>query len=285
MTTSQIAPPQIYILPQPFRGFFSKAVHYKGFLIMGHEDVSDVALIEAHRRISYALHKAPEVLANLLHAKAEYHIIGLKQKTSDLPQHRFRGRRKPRPGIFSFDQRVRGQGGLFSSCGEENLLPEREGLDLRDVCIHEFAHGLMDFGFDAAMRDAVKAQYLASKNHWAATWARTNSDEFFAEMSTWYCGSEGDGGYMDPYPERGPGWLAQFDPSTFELLDAIYQGRFVPQTYLPNMYVSPRLYGTATTAFELLGVSREQSIAEGDSKFAERVFAHAEKIKDISHRL
>jgi hypothetical protein len=113
MTASHIEPPQIYNLPQPFRGFFSKAVHFKGFLIMGHEVVSDVAFIEAHRRISYALQNAPEVLANLLHAKAEYHIIGLNQKTSDLPQHRFRGRRKPRPGIYSFDQKVRGQGGLF----------------------------------------------------------------------------------------------------------------------------------------------------------------------------
>lgn len=285
MAASDVEPPQIYKLPQPFRGFFSKAVHYKGFLIMGHEDVCDVAFIEAHRRISHALMNAPEVLANLLHAKAEYHIIGLKQKTSDLPQHRFRGRRKPRPGILSFDQKVRGQGGLFSSCGEENLLPDREGYDLRDVCIHEFAHGLMDFGFDGGIRAAVKEQYLGSKTHWAATWARTNFDEFFAEMSTWYCGSEGDGGFMYPYPERGPGWLKQFDPSTFELLDAIYQGKFVPETYFPNMYVSQKLYGTATTAFELLGVPREKCIGEGDPRFAERVFAHAEKIKNISHRL
>ncbi len=252
---------------------------------MGHADVCDAAFVEAHRRISYALKNAPEVLANLLHAKAEYHIIGLKQKTSDLPQHRFRGRRKPRPGIVSFDQRVRGQGGLFSSCGEENLLPDREGFDLRDVCIHEFAHGLMDFGFDDAMRAAVKQQYIESKEHWAATWAKTNSDEFFAEMSTWYCGGEGDGGVMDPYPGRGPEWLEQFDPSTFSLLDAMYQGRFVPQTYLPNMYVSPKLYGTATTAFELLGVPMEAAINEGDKKFGDRVFAHAEKIKHISHRL
>jgi hypothetical protein len=78
MTSSHIDPPEIYRLPTPFRKFFSKAVHFKGFLIMGHEDVSDVAFVEAHRRISYALKNAPEVLANLLHAQAEYHIIGLR---------------------------------------------------------------------------------------------------------------------------------------------------------------------------------------------------------------
>ncbi len=257
MTSNQIEPPVIHTLSPPFRNFFSKAVHYKGFLIMGHEVVSDEALIEAHRRISHALSGMPEVLANLLHARAEFHIIGLNQKTSDLPQHRFRGRRKPRPGILSFDEKVRGQGGLFSSCGEENLLDGREGFQLRDVCIHEFAHGLMDFGFDDVIRAAVKEQYLLSKALWAACWARTNSDEFFAEMSTWYCGSEGDGGTMDPYPERGPEWLQRFDPGTFELLDSIYQGRFVPKSYFPNMVVSPMLYGSATTAFDLLGVPRE----------------------------
>lgn len=223
---------------------------------MGHEVVSDESLIECHRRISHALKGMPGVYKNLLHAKAEFHIIGLDQKTSDLPEHRLKGRRKPREGILSFDQKVRGQGGLFSSCGEENLLANREGFDLRDVCIHEFAHCLMDFGFDDIIRQAVKERYLQVKSHWSACWASTNFDEFFAEMSTWYCGSEGDGGRMDPYPERGPEWLKQFDPGTFELLDDIYQGRFAPASYFPAMRLN-RCYADAITAYELLGIPED----------------------------
>jgi hypothetical protein len=243
--------PTVRKLSPPFRKFFSKAVDYNGFLIMGHEVVSDESLIEAHRRISHALHAMPGVFQNLLHAKAEFHIIGLQQKTSDLPEHRFKGKRRPREGIWSFDQKVRGQGGLFSSCGEEGLLADREGLDLRDVCIHEFAHCLMDFGFDDVIRAAVKEQYERSKALWSATWARTNFDEWFAELSTWYTGSEGDGGTMDPYPDRGPEWLRSFDPESFELLDSIYQGRFAPACYCPQVTFSKKLYGDAITAPEL----------------------------------
>ena len=222
---------EIKRLEPPAQGFFSKQLVIHGIPILAHADVSDAALDEAARRLERLLGRAPRIAANLAALGTQVHIIGRDQACSDLPEFRhLKG--KPFDGDLTIDQRGRGYGGLFCSCGEENLLllesdPYR---DHRDICSHEFAHGILDFALSPEIRDRVEAQWRASvaAGRWGGTYAATNAGEFFAELTMWYVGSRGDYGQLDPRPEPGPRWLRTYDPEAYALLDGIYSGRLEP---------------------------------------------------------
>src|SRR6516164_709539 len=142
----------------PERGFFSKEVDYDGIKIKAAEVVADGALFEARRRLDMLLGNMPEVKENLRNQTAELHIIGKDQVTSDLPEHRhlkgnknFDAKRQ-----LDIDARTRGVGGLFASVGEENLLflPNDRYYE-RDICVHEFAHTIMQCGLDDRIRSNI----------------------------------------------------------------------------------------------------------------------------------
>ncbi|MCX5684751.1 MAG: hypothetical protein NT049_13830 [Planctomycetota bacterium] len=138
----------------PEQGFFSKELKVRGIRILAHADVSDAAIDEAARRMDLQLSRCPEIAANMAARGAEMHIIGKDQQVSDLPEHRhLKG--KPFDGTKTVDERARGLGGLCSSCCEENLLmlPTDRWKDHRDICKHEFAHGILSYGVTRDIRD------------------------------------------------------------------------------------------------------------------------------------
>jgi len=215
----------------PEAGFFSKELQVRGIRILAHADVSDAAVDEAARRLDVELSRCPEIAANLVAAGAEMHVIGKDQQVSDLPEHRhLKG--KPFDGKKTVDERARGLGGLMASCCEENLLmlPSDRWKDHRDICKHEFAHSILSFGVTRDIRDKVEAQRKKSlaAGKWKGTYAGTNDQEFFAELSMWYFGTRGDYTNIEPPPSPGPQWLKVYDPEAYALLDDIYSGRLVP---------------------------------------------------------
>ena len=131
--------------------------------------------------------------------------------------------------FFDIDERTRGVGGLSASCGEENLLklPSDRYRDHRDICRHEFAHTVFDYGLSPEVRAMAETQYAASikARIWKTAYASTNANEFFAELTMWYFGSRGDFGRIEPRPKEGREWLRKYDPDGFALLDAIYTGK------------------------------------------------------------
>ena len=233
-TTAVVRPQvigEIERLDPPAQGFFSRQLVMHGIPIMAHADVSDAALDAAARRLDRLLARAPRIAANLARLGTQLHVIGKDQACSDLPEYRhLKG--KPFDGNLTIDERGRGYGGLFCSCGEENLLflesdPYR---DHRDICSHEFAHTVLDFALSPEIRDRVEAQHRQSlaAGRWAGTYAATNAGEFLAELTMWYVGSRGDYGTLDPPPEPGAHWLRRYDPEAYALLDDIYGGRLEP---------------------------------------------------------
>ena len=88
--------------------------------------------------------------------------------------------------LTDIDKRTRGMGGVYASCGEENLLrlPTDRYSGGSDICIHEFAHTIMDYGFDAAIRKKIDAEYHSalSKGLWKDAYASTNPQEYWAEI-------------------------------------------------------------------------------------------------------
>jgi hypothetical protein len=133
-------------------------------------------------------------------------------------------------------------GGLHTSCGEENLLKlEKDRYRGRDICVHEFAHNILGSGVSHEVREMVSAQYRRSLDHglWVGSYAGSNLDEFFAELTMWYFGTHGDLGMNGPKPANGRAGLKAYDPEAFKLLDDFYSGRLEAGTPIAASKTNP----------------------------------------------
>ena len=216
------------------------------------------------------LNRAQQAKANLREWQAELHLIGRDQQTSDLPELRsFRGKDWDKRTHQDFDQRTRGVGGLYASCGEENLLdlPSDRYRGGSDICVHEFAHTVMEFGLDDALRSDVAEQYRRATGAglWSRLYAATNPREYWAELSMWYFGAHGHRGTTGP--ADGGAALAADDPVGYALLDRIYSGRLIPAA----VTISPVHVVTATGELHSFGgAGGAQLVLRNDSS---RTFA------------
>ncbi|MCX6878458.1 MAG: glycoside hydrolase family 127 protein [Verrucomicrobia bacterium] len=231
--------PAIQPISPPEQEFFAKQLDYHGIPIKAHAVVSDAALREAYQRLDLLLQQQPVVLANLVKAGAELHIIGKDQVTSDLPEHRhMKGKPIDSYGGKTVDERTRGLGGLLTSCGEENLLRlDKDHYRGRDICLHEFAHNVRNAGMTPAVRKQFDEQRERSlKNQlWVGSYAGSNPDEFFAELTMWYFGTFGDMGMAGPKPGNGKEGLRKYDPEAFALLDDFYSGKIKVEAVEPRV--------------------------------------------------
>ncbi len=219
----------IVLLDPPEQGFFAKRLDFHGIPIKAHKVVADAALYAAYDRLALELVHLPRVVSNLVAAGVELHLIGRNQVTTDLPEWR-QDKGKPLAEYHGLtrDQRTRGMGGRLTSCGEENLLKlEQDRYRGRDICLHEFAHAIRNFGVPRDVRTRFDEQYRRSLDHgrWQKSYAGSNPDEFFAELTMWYFGTHGDLNMTGPKPENGPDGLKHYDPEAFALFDDFYQGR------------------------------------------------------------
>jgi hypothetical protein len=221
--------PAIFLLEPPEKNFFAKCLIFRGIPIKAPADVADEALFAAFERLSMLLSNQPTVISNLAVAGAELHIIGRDQVTSDLPEHRhLKGKKLEEYHGLTVDERTRGLGGLLTSCGEENLLNlEKDRYKGRDICVHEFAHNIRQHGIPRQVREGFDEQYRKSleKGLWQKSYAGSNPDEFFAELTMWYFGTHGDLHMTGTKPENGRAGLKNYDPEAYELLDEFYSGR------------------------------------------------------------
>jgi hypothetical protein len=232
--------PILRIVP-PEKGFFSKRLDYREIPIKAHQDVSDDALLECRSRLAMMLKMLPSICRSLREAKAELHIIGRNQVTSDLPEWRH-AKGKPFDGKLTIDERTRGMGGLLTSCGEENLLKlPADRYHGRDICVHEFAHNIQDCGMTDAVRAKFREQFHHSlaKDLWKNSYAGSNEHEYFAELSMWYWGTHGDLAMHGKKPADGSAGLKAYDPEAFALFDDFYCGKLEDKPALPENHAPP----------------------------------------------
>jgi hypothetical protein len=230
------AKPEITRLNPPEKNFFSKQLVFRGIPIKSHEVVADEALFAAYDRLTLLLgHLPPTIIANLVTNKVELHIIGKDQVTTDLPEwQRDKGKPLAEYHGLTRDQRTRGMGGRMTSCGEENLLKlEKDRYHGRDICLHEFSHAVRNYGMDPELRTRFNVQYTNSlaKGLWVKSYAGSNPDEYFAELTMWYFGTHGDLTMTGPKPENGTEGLKKYDPEAYQLFDDFYQGKFSVKPY------------------------------------------------------
>jgi alpha-glucosidase len=256
-STAAPAPPPgpspIILIEPPEKEFFSKRLDFHGIPIKAHRSVADEALTAAYDRLallfSDLLDRQPAVLSNLVARGAELHIIGRDQVTTDLPEWRHdKGVKLAEYGGLTRDERTRGMGGLLTSCGEENLLklsPDR--YRGRDICLHEFSHCLLNFGCprDIKTRFAEQRRRSLAQGLWVNSYAGSNADEFFAELSMWYFGTHGDRGMKGPKPADGREGLKNYDPEAFGLMDDFYGGRIEIKRLPPKALAEKKPEGTS----------------------------------------
>ena len=227
--SNAIQRPSIQPISPPEGDFYAKRLDYFGIAIKAPTNVVDEALFAAYDRLSMMLSNLPSVRVKLAKAGAELHIIGRDQVTTDLPEWRHdKGKPLAEYHGLTRDQRTRGMGGLMTSCGEENLLRlEKDRYRGRDICVHEFAHNILGHGVSREFRQKVREQHRRSLDRglWVGSYAGSNLDEFFAELTMWYFGPHGDLTMKGPKPANGPEGLKAYDPEAFALLDDFYSGR------------------------------------------------------------
>jgi len=216
----------------PVQGFFAKSLDCEGIPVRSSAAVEDRALQIACDKITRMLAGIPEAREQLARSGAELHIIGRDEQTSDLPEFRDqRGRTyvDNTGHATTIDERTRGKGGLLTSCGEENLLrlPSDRYRGGNDICIHEFSHAIMGFGFGNVQRRAIRDQYERAMRSglWRGSYAATNAAEYWAELSAWYFGFHGSRRIEGQLPGDGPEGLRSYDPEGYFLLDRLYNGR------------------------------------------------------------
>lgn len=221
--------------------FYRKVIYSQGIPIKSAEAVDDEALVIASTKLNRMLCGNMSIVSNLKEHGAELHVLGRNQRTTDLPAYsHFKRKRLGRSSPL--DTKYRGSG-LYATCPEENLLElagdRYAGFDL---CSHEFAHVIYTFGTDSEFRERFRQHYRATikSGLWSGCYAATSDEEFFAELSTWYFGSLGDCGNLEPKPERGPDWLERYDSESFDLLDELYGGELL-QKLNPGVLIQPQL--------------------------------------------
>lgn len=224
----------------PKEGFYSKLLNCNDILIRSSDVVDDKALFVAAGKIRRMLAHMPVALKHLVKNGSELHIIGKNQQTSDLPEFRNqKGVKFMDNGIETdIDQRTRGMGGLFASCGEENLLNlpgDRYGGG-SDICSHEFAHTIMAYGLDNVLQEKIKARHkqALAEGLWKGAYAGSNPEEYWAELSMWYFGMHGEFLRGTKLPAAGAKGLKAYDAGGYALLDSIYSGKLQPKEIVPG---------------------------------------------------
>ena len=213
----------------PEEGFYAKVLDCMGIPIKSSSVVPDDALYAASDRLRFMLAKLPDAVRRLRAAGCEVHLIGRREPATSLPEMRhLKGllvKAQPDEPWQPVDRRLRGVTSLFAIIPEENLrYLIRDDLRGTDVAVHELAHMIMNFGLNEGTRQAIGAQYrrAMSKGLWQKKYAHENTDEYFAELSTWYFAAHGD----DPNGAVGIGreGLRAYDSAGYALLDRIYSG-------------------------------------------------------------
>lgn len=223
--------------------YYRKHADANGYPILGSAKVSDVALAIVRDQVNYLLGHRPDIREEMIARGARIVIMAETEYTMDIPEQR--GWTVPKyldprlttgerasyyePGGLAsrsselyWNTRARGMGGTLTSCAEENVLgfygTRYWGSN---ICVHEFAHGIMGAGIGNAdpqwFQEIVDA-YKAAKAtcgpdsvpalRTARGYGGNTFNEYWATGLEWYVGNQG----------RDRRELKATDPRLYELI-------------------------------------------------------------------
>ncbi|MBA7524246.1 hypothetical protein ES705_16383 [subsurface metagenome] len=227
--------------------FYEKYVDAMGIPVIASAAVSDTALLVARDIIIHMLSDRPDILRALVQSGQKVGIIGHAQQMSDIPEYKnlkkpaFGDRRLTAKEIAEYDKirkmtdqeywnkRARGLGGVYTTCGEENLLGLPGTCYFGEhILVHEFAHAIhRGIGaIDPELTDDINQAYADAMalGLWKGHYASTNPGEYFAEGTQFWFWSNHE--YKDgDKVVYSPLGLRTYDPKLYDLLSRVYPSR------------------------------------------------------------
>lgn len=211
--------------------FYQKGLVLEGFPIVASNEVRDEALLEAGFIVQHMLVNRPDILRAMAANNVRLAIMGVNQRTRDIPEHSDLGE--------FWDRRARGVGSTPQrpavSAAEENLLNlPGDPYRTENILIHEFAHAIHEMGmntidptFERRLNEAYKA--ALEKGLWKGTYAAVRVGEYWAEgVQDWFnCNAEGNGihNHVNTRAE-----LQEYDPALAALCQEVFGDN--PWTYV-----------------------------------------------------
>lgn len=227
--------------------FYRKYADANGYPVLASAKVPDAALAIVRDMVNYMLAYRPDIRDTMVANGARIGIMAETEYTMDMPEQRNwtvpryldprltpqeRARYYEEGGLGSlspegyWNGRARGMGGTFTTCAEENVLGYYNTRYWgTNICVHEFAHGIMGAGIgnaDPQWFQAIVDAYKSAKDACLVTtngYGGNTFNEYWATGLEWYVGNGG----------RDRSALKQADPTLFELIS-----RLIPEDkYLP----------------------------------------------------
>ncbi|TDE17187.1 glycoside hydrolase [Dyadobacter psychrotolerans] len=242
--------------------FYRKYCDAQGIPILSSDKTPDDALLVARDIVNYMLAKRTDIRESLVQKGARVLIIAFAEGEMDLPERRnwkkpARDDRRLTPGerdkydkpggIGSMDDRTywngraRGMGGTLTSCAEENLLgyPSTRYYG-ENILVHEFSHNIMgairtvDPEFYAEIGKAYEA--ARASGMYKGQYAINTKEEYWAEGSQWWFGSNFPFDDGNQHVLKGPNDLKNYDPVLYGLLEKVYRSERIPADVYGTLY-------------------------------------------------
>jgi hypothetical protein len=224
--------------------FYEKYADAMGIPIIASGKVSDLAILIARDIMIHMLSERPDIRRALITEGQKVGIIGKDQQMSDIPE--YKNLKKPELGdrrltqgeIQNYEKirqmtdaeywnrRARGLGGVYTTCGEENLLgiPGTRYFG-EQILVHEFAHAVHRAirAADPGLAADIEKGYTDAmalglfKGHYGSN----NSGEYWCEGTQWWFWSNYE--YKDGDKiVYSPADLRAYEPKLYELLGRVY---------------------------------------------------------------
>ena len=191
-----------------------------GIVIKAASSVEPKALEKAREIAIEMLSGDEDIRGRLVTVGAEIGIIPRDAFITDLPEFSNLSGRLDRSGQAYDSFAIRGLGASrgqpLSAISEENLLNPGDPLRDESVLHHEFAHAIMDLGFNSAMLAQWSEIYenAAQTKRFSGTLDIPHARAYFAELSL---------SFFSVNDERvGPSDVLAEDPEAYAFLQAIY---------------------------------------------------------------
>ena len=205
--------------------FYQKYIDVGGLPVVGSNQVSDGALLEAGWIVQKMIGQRPDLLKAMANNKTRLAVMAYNEYTSDIPEHRHLT-----PRVY-WDRRARGLGATprapAVSCAEENLLGYAgDPYPTENICIHEFAHAIHEMGmktidpsFDARLKAAHSR--ARAEGMWKGTYAISNHQEYWAEaVQSWFDDNRENDSLHNHVNTRRE--LIEYDPEVAQLCKEVF---------------------------------------------------------------
>ncbi len=208
--------------------FYQKYIELSGLPVVGSEQLSDAALLEAAWIVRNVLAEREDILEAMAGQHVRLAVMAWNEYTTDVPEHAHL-----EPAVF-WDRRARGLGATPQapavSCAEENLLGHPgDPYATENILIHEFAHAIHMMGLnevDPTFEPRLEAAWNAAREAglWTGTYAITDPAEYWAEgVQSWFDDNRENDSLHNHVNTRSE--LREYDPALADLVEGVFGDR------------------------------------------------------------